>query len=242
LLGDISFGFSRLPWENLTKYLKKHGGAMGEEMLRLSEEVMSDHAAMGTGGTCFSLTNALHRIVTDLGFRAYPAMADMRHGENIHCALVVELDNERYLLDPGYLVAEPVPLLQERPSVVTQSGQFIRYIPAGDGRHVEMITVNQRGDETWRYRLRPAGVDGEEFLRHWVASFNANGMNGLHLNRISTDGRLSAHNYNLRIDDGRGKRNLKLRERYSEEVSARFGIDTGLVEKVLRRWETDRCR
>lgn len=242
LLGDLSYNFSRLPWENLTKYLKKHGVDGGESMLRHSTEVMEDHAASGSGGTCFSLTNALLRIASDLGFNAYTAMADMRHGVNIHCALVVELHDGRYLLDPGYLVAEPVPLSEGRSTEVKQSGQVLRYKPAEDGSRIEMMTTNCRGEDTWRYSLRPEGVGRREFVKHWRASFESNGMNGLHLNRISADGRLSAHNYNLRLDDGLTKRNIKLRERYAEEVSARFGIDGNLVDRVLREWESRGCR
>jgi hypothetical protein len=85
-------------------------------------------------------------------------------------------------------------------------------------------------------------VAGREFVRHWLDSLDSTGMNGLHLNRLTGDGRLSAHDLNLRIDTGRSKSNVKLREDYVGEVSARFGIDRELVGRAYREWQRVRCR
>jgi arylamine N-acetyltransferase len=264
LLGDISVEFRSLPWENLTKFIKKQQISSQSQVetaqpsadertlqpqaeprdarLRLSEEVMSDHTQYGTGGTCFSLTNTLRRIVTDLGYQAYPVMADMRHGPNIHCGLLVELDGARFLLDPGYLVAEPVPLSLDRTVQVRLPGHRLQYSPLGDRDEFELHVVNDRGEKTFRYRLRPQQIDEADFARHWLNSFDASGMNSLHLNRITDEGRLSAHNHNLRVDSGRSKLNLKLRSGYIEKVSDRFGIDPELVRRAYDEWKRQRCR
>ena len=238
LLGEISANFAQLPWENLTKFIKKHGflesGAVGlppefsdvpgSDKLRLSDEVLDDHARLKTGGTCFSLTNALRRITSDLGFRACPVMADMHHGPNVHCALRVDLDDGPYLLDPGYLVAEPMPIRRGRTVRIDAPGQSLEYRAVSTGDEFEMRTTNDRGEERLRYRLRARPVTTKAFVRHWLHSFELPGMNGLHLNRITVEGRLSAHDYNLRIDTGRDKSNVKLRGDYVEQVSERFGV------------------
>lgn len=247
LLGEVSERFANLPWENLTKYLRKHrppGAFRGVPhigRLRRSEEVMTDHARYGTGGTCFSLTHTLRRIVTDLGFRAYPVMADMQHGPNIHCGLLVELEGRRFLLDPGYLVAEPVPLDRRKEVRVRLAGQTLEYRPLTEGDAFGLATINDRGEVTPRYRLRARRVPEADFLAFWAASFEANGMNGLHLNRITGEGRLSAHDLNLRIDTGRDKLNLKLRDDYVGAVAERFGIYPELVRRAFEAWERNRC-
>jgi arylamine N-acetyltransferase len=261
-LGEIALQFASLPWENLTKLIRKHEPREAEALeqplperirnvpgagrLRLSAEVLEDHAAFGAGGTCFSLTNALRRITTDLGYRVWPAMADMRHGANVHCALVVELDGKRFLLDPGYLVAEPVPLRPGRTARLGFPGHALEYRGSGRGDSggdaVELHTVNDRGEDLFRYRLRPDAVSDADFVRFWVESFDATGMNGLHLNRFTSEGRLSAHDLNLRIDNGRDKVNVKLRDGYVDQVSDRFGIDPGLVRRAFGQWERIRCR
>jgi arylamine N-acetyltransferase len=264
LLGKVAVEFRHLPWENLTKFIKKHHGAdappaeaggerdedflgrlpslPGTDRLRLSAEVMSDHARLKSGGTCFSLTHALRRIVTDLGFHAYPAMADMRHGANIHCGLLVELDGQKYFLDPGYLVAEPVPLVPGKSIMIELPGHRLEYRPVPGSCDIQLFTVTDRGEETFRYRLRPGHIEDAEFLHHWLASFDTSGMNGLHLNRLTDEGRLSAHNLNLRVDNGRSKLNVKLRDSYVQRISDRFGIDSQLVSQAYGEWERRRCR
>jgi arylamine N-acetyltransferase len=241
LLERVSCNFAALPWENLTKFLKKHEQCRtGLGKLRRTREVMADHAALGSGGTCFSLTNALRRIMTDLGYHAYPVMADMKHGSNIHCALLVENDDRKFLLDPGYLVPEPVPLPREREVRIRLPGRTLSYRPT-EGGEIELHTTNDRGESVLRYRLRPSPIPDDEFCRFWLRSFDATGMNSLYLNKITTAGRISAHNLNLRIDDGTGKTNLKLQGRYVEGISDRFGIGSDLVRKAFEEWEKRRC-
>lgn len=237
LLGDVSARFSRLPWENLTKYLTKHRDGARR---RLSTEVLEDHARLGSGGTCFSLTNALRRIVTDLGFASYPVMADMRHGANVHCGLLVDLDGRRFLLDPGYLVPEPVSLRPGETTRIAMQGQWLEYRAVEGVGQYEMHTINERGEDVLRYRLRPQQVPESEFARHWLESFESTGMNGLHLNRIAGGRRLSAHDLNLRVDDGRDKLNIKLRDGYVGEVSDRFGLHPDLVGEAYGAWKRTR--
>lgn len=240
LLEDLSLGFAALPWENLTKFLKKHRGTA--DRLRMSQEVAEDHVRYGAGGTCFSLTNTLRRLVLDLGFHAYPVMADMRHGRNIHCGLLVDLDGRHYLLDPGYLVPVPIPLEPGETFRLPLPGRILEYRTVERTGRFELHTENARGERERRYLLRPWRIPEDDFLHHWRRSFDAPGMNGLYLNRIEGDRRISAHNHNLRIDDGRNKTNEKMRGSFAGKVSERFGIDDGLAQRAYAEWERARCR
>jgi arylamine N-acetyltransferase len=255
LLGEISHQFANLPWENLTKFIKKHqcaelpdqGGerdpapAGNIERLRRSEEVIRDHARQGAGGTCFSLTNALRRIVADLGFKAYPVMADMKHGPNIHCGLLVELNGRRHLLDPGYLVPEPVSLDPSRASIIRLPGYRLEYRPDARSTDIELYMINDRGEESFRYRLRPRAVPETDFVRFWLQSFDAPGMNSLHLNRVTSAARLSAHGINLRVDRGRDKTNIKLRDDYARQIASQFGLAQEIAQRAFQEWERQRC-
>ena len=244
LLSRIVADFASLPWENLSKYLKKGkivqaGGSRGE-LLRESEEVLRGYALQGTGGTCFSLCNALLRICRDLGFHAEPVMADMRHGENIHCGLIVHLQARRFYLDPGYLLPEAVELLQGQIAQASAPGHRLEYRPLGDRDEFELFTVNKRGGETFRYRLRPWPVAEPVFRRFWLQSFDSSGMNSLYLNRLEARGRLSAHNYNLRVDRGDSKQNVKLKGVYVDKIVSEFGLSEQVVEEALSLWKRNR--
>ncbi|SVE50279.1 uncharacterized protein METZ01_LOCUS503133, partial [marine metagenome] len=108
LVENVAAAFASLPYENLTKILKHD--REGEVARRGPQEVISDHIRLGSGGTCFSLTAALLHVLRGLGLRAEPILADRHYGENTHCALLVWLNDQPHLLDPGYLVLKPLPL------------------------------------------------------------------------------------------------------------------------------------
>ena len=112
-LKSIVLHFSALPYENLSKIVKHHDFEDTTEKIRLPDEVMHDHAEFGLGGTCFALTFFLQSILEYNGFACYPVMADMRYGPNTHSALVVILNNKKLLVDPGYLLNNPLELQEQ---------------------------------------------------------------------------------------------------------------------------------
>ncbi|MBD3369487.1 hypothetical protein GF402_03900 [Candidatus Fermentibacteria bacterium] len=224
--------FSRIPWENLTKYLRKLEVPPGRERMRGPLEVFEDHARLGTGGTCFSLTEALGSTLRDLGFRCRVAMADMSHGRDIHCVLLVRMEEGLFVIDPGYLVPVPVELRRDRRTGANAFGRRYEYDPVEGGWN---MYTTEAGVRTWRYLLKSRPVDGAEFERHWLRSFEATSMNGLHINRLDSRGRSYVHNHKMRLVDVSGRSsNHNLREGYPVRVSAMFGIDE---EVASRAWD-----
>ena len=232
--------FTLIPWENLTKFLVKHRSEGPSILMRDPETVILDHVEQGAGGTCFSLTDALADVVRSAGFRCFPVMADMSHGNNIHCALKVMPEGGGvFLLDPGYLVPEAVRLHPSEPSELSAGGDRLVWEPSpGNVYHLYSVSA---GGRRWRYRIRMKGVDDSTFRHFWRESFDAVGMNSLHLNFRSGEERLSAHNFNLRMVKGSEKSNLKLRESYSRQINRYFGLKSGLARRALEEWRKT-CR
>jgi arylamine N-acetyltransferase len=170
-----------------------------------------------------------------MGFGCFPVMADMRHGRNIHCALLVEdSDGTRYLADPGYLVPVPVRILPGREASLTIRGQRLVWKPSS-GDSYDLYT-SDGGNTAWRYRVRTTPVCRGEFIRHWQSSFDDTGMNSLHANLRSDTQRISAHNMNLRRTDGLSSSNEKLRGRYSECMHQNFGISRAIALEAEAEW------
>ena len=241
-LEQVAGAFSRLPWENLTKYLLRAQDSRESCTLRMPLRVFEEHISLGAGGTCFSLTMALESVLKRLGYSCRPVMADMSHGPDIHCALLVRLSKGTALMDPGYLLPVPVMLHSQRAVQTTVAGQTFRYTPdGGNGWHLHTI---RDGDVRWRYRLKGDPITTDAFLHHWRRSFRSTGMNSLHLSRLTDSGRLYAHNANLRVIERQTGRNLKLGSDYAREIEARFGLDRRLAGRAwreLRRARERRC-
>jgi arylamine N-acetyltransferase len=241
LLHAFAAAFSAIPWENLTKLLSRD--EYGAPMPRMPGTVILEHLSKGTGGTCFSLTEAAREILASTGMRVRPLLADMQHGPSIHCALLAELPGgAARLVDPGYLVPVPVELLPSADTEVPCGPETLVYRPAGDERSWDMYTRDDSGTTLWRYRLKLDRVDRGEFMKAWTDSFDSPGMNSLHVSRRTDVARFYAHNTNLRITDRGGRRNEKLREGYAPRISELFGISSAVADEAWKRLKGQGCR
>ena len=237
-LADLVSRFARLPYENLSKIISFGAGAAAP-LPRRPETVMVEHLELGTGGTCFSLTELLRQLVLARGLGARPVMAHMRHGKNTHCALVVELRGGSFLLDPGYLVGRPLPLeasgagpwpLGEARLVAAGSLPGAADLPGEGG--LDLYTMESRGP-MWRYRLAERLPNAAEFERLWIQSFALPGMRSLVVTRRGADGgRLYLHNHKLMARGGDASGNQNVRDRLAETVEEVFGIDGEVVARA----------
>jgi len=233
LLEDTCSAFSGLPYENLTKLLRKRSHGSGPGRLRLAETVVEEHIGFGAGGTCFSLTNALVDILGAFGFHARPVMGDMKHGRDTHCAVLAETPFGAFLIDPGYLACVPVPV-DGGTHEVAVGPSVLSYRTGGDGMVAVSTPCAASKDRT--HFLKLACVSRGEFVACWQRSFESSGMNSLHLCRAVPGERLYAHNANLRIEDRAGRRNEKLGGDWAGSVSRAFGLDAGIAAEAHAAW------
>lgn len=241
-LQKILGAFSHLPYENLSKILKFNRlGASERERLRLPEEIFEDHLRFHTGGTCFSLTFFLQSVLLQHGFTCYVIMGDMRAGRNIHCALVVLLEGAKYLVDPGYLLRQPMQLDLARPRLYHNefNGVELRCEPTTQSYDLFTFT---RESMKWRYRFADRPTPAEEFLRHWQASFHRNSMHGLCLTRVHEDELIYVRKDFMRINSMAGKRNVNLKKNYHATIHEVFGIPQEYVAQAVAALQENMAR
>lgn len=233
LLGEILTGFSNLPYENLSKIVKfRRHGENATQRLRLPEEVIEDHLRFRLGGTCFSLTFFLQTLLMHNGFVCHPVMGDMRAGENIHCALLVVLEGVKYLVDPGYLLRQPMALDPAKPRLHHSEFTGVELRFDAQTRTYEVFTFNPR-EIKWRYRFADRPTPPQEFLQHWQASFYRNSMHGLCLTRVAAEELIFIHKDFMRITSLQGKRNVPIKHNYHATIQRLFGIAPAYVEEAL---------
>lgn len=215
LMHELGVAFSRLPYENLTKLIKKHSLPPGPERRRLPQEVITDHLAHGTGGTCFALTRLFSAVLERLCLASFPVLCHARHRRDGHCALVVLLDGDPHLVDPGYLVHEPLPLTGDG---VASGAARVVAADRDDGTF-ELFT-----HDVLRYRFHLEPVSVARFEAVWDDSFEWTMMNGLHLCVPRDGGYAYLHNHKLCLRGGASRANLNIRGHELEELAQRFGI------------------
>ncbi len=168
-LGTLARSFSQLPYENLTKIIRSSRNGKGPAARRLPTQVLTDHRELGTGGTCFSLTATLLHLVRSLGFRAQPILADRHYGSDTHSALLVWIRGRPHLLDPGYLVVEPIPLEESRE--VEVKTPFNRLLLSPESPERMRLYTRQQGGRSHRLTFKTSPADPGQFLKAWTNPF-----------------------------------------------------------------------
>lgn len=226
LLWAAGAAFRRLPYENLTKLIRRAEASPGAPRRRAPADVLAEHLARGTGGTCFALTELFRVVLTDLGFRCRPALCDMGRRTDAHCALVVDLPDGPVLMDPGYLLDRPLPLVpgEERGHTAGLGEVVVRGLADGA---FEVATFGVA-----RYRAKPEPVAPARFRALWEASFDWAGLNGVHVSQATDGGYAYVHDDNLRLRTAAGKENVKLKGARERELGARFGLAPDVVRRA----------
>ena len=227
-LNAIAAAFSNLPYENITKILKHTGCSDSGSKLRRMEEVLEDHLKWNTGGTCFSLCNALMEILLLNGFEAFIAMGDMHYGKNIHCAVVVRFLQQSYLIDPGYLLHFLIRLPNQNEDVIVRTARNVVIVKGVGEGEVELYT-EESGQRKWRYRLRVWPVSQAEFEEHWVHSFSLNSMESILLSRVTETGRVYFRKNRLEHVSAGSRAKQIVSPDEADLLSSMFGVPADLV-------------
>ena len=226
LLRAVLSDFSAIPYENLTKIIKfaRQGGRDPREILRHPLEVFEDHERYGLGGTCFSLTYALKSLLDPLGIPTFYITADMKTGKNVHCALIAELSGAQYLVDPGYLFSEPLPLLNGGRKKGTSQKFVFAALEQREGRW-NLLTFHPSAGMRWRYAFDDIPVSENEFFQYWRASFFAKSMNHLCISRVSEDRQAFFAGDFMRVTTPVSKTNINVKKEAHKKVREVFGIE-----------------
>lgn len=231
LLSRVAHAFSAIPYENLTKILKREEQGSALRALRSPREVLEAHLATGAGGTCFSLTAALIEVLRGLGFEAGPILADRTYGADTHSAVVVELDGRLQLLDPGFLVVTPTPLEGGEVHVATPHNQQI-FRPRQGGR-VELLT--REGEKvTPRLTFKLEARDPEAFRRAWETSFSWEMMTYPLLSRRVGDSHVYLQGTRLQVRTARGVERAQVPPgELPQRIERVFGVEAEIAARAL---------
>ena len=228
-LGALARSYSRLPYENLTKIIRSSRNGKGPGARRLPAQVLTDHRDLGTGGTCFSLTATLLHLVRSLGFKAHPILADRHYGSDTHSALLVWIRERPHLLDPGYLVVQPIPLDECRD--VEVETPFNRLVLSPDSPGRLRLYTRQQGGRSHRLTFKTSPADPGQFLKAWDESFSWEMMTHPLLTRVRAGKQIYLNGRRLQI---RTHTDVVRKELDPEELHRQIASAFGIAAPVVR--------
>ncbi len=102
---------ARVPFDNVRKLIALTREDPGPLPGDTAEDFFAAWLDHGTGGTCWPSANALHALVTSLGFTSRRVAASMwATGEPTHGTTVVTVEGTDHLVDSSMLTDSPLPL------------------------------------------------------------------------------------------------------------------------------------
>jgi len=251
-----------LPYENLSKIAAYAAGGNMEATLGSAEAWLERNRETGAGGTCFSLTWWLAGRLRAAGIGYDLLMGDKGRSQNIHCALRLDWEGRAYLLDPGYLIFEPLSLpsaglsadvwippnavrVEDRPEAgawrlwsgpraagLRESGGRL---PLGEGGHPQADGGHPRRDGLkYRFDFRKQAVGESEFFAHWEESYRLPMMRYPVLNHVRDGAQyyLQKRSLLVRTSDGSEMRKLG-REELFRTLQSTFGIPESLAREAM---------
>ncbi len=233
LLRRVVRAFATIPYENLTKIIRKEEAWAPERARRHPGQVLSDYVNLGAGGTCFSLTATLIYLLRALGYESEPILADRRYGADTHSALLVWIEGTPHLLDPGYLILEPVPVFSGVSCSMRNGFNELLLAPRAEGRKLDLYTAQGESRRLrLTYKLEP--VDAGEFLRVWDDSFDWDMMKYPLLTRVDGERQiyLRANRYQIRTSGGVRSERLS-RHLLVGRIARDFGISEAVAARAI---------
>lgn len=111
----------RVPFDNLRKLVALHF-----DLPQIPGIEPADFFAAwqltGAGATCWGSNNAMHALLTGLGFEAQLTAASMHDGDKNHGTTIVTLDGGRYLVDTTVHGGVPAPMIDGETTTVDYHG------------------------------------------------------------------------------------------------------------------------
>jgi arylamine N-acetyltransferase len=218
---ELVLHFSEFPYENISKIIRMACSDHAGEALRLPTEVAVDHIEKGFGGTCFSLTFFVERVLRSLGFYVYKVMADMNSGRNVHCLAVVREAGAKYMIDPGYALYEVIELPAVNSRVACPHA-VVEVVNAGGGRF--SLWTEDASGRRWRYTFRDDPVDDADFERHWIESFAKPTLHNICLTRMTPRGHIYLRKDFFKFTSREGIDTRKIKQGVEQLIEEEFGI------------------
>ena len=239
---DVTFGtmagvlrahMMRIPFENLD-VLRGRGVQVDRD------SVYAKLVAAGRGGYCFEHGTLVQTALEQLGFSpvAHAARVILLRPRNeapqTHMFLTVQLDEGRYVLDPGFgghgpLV--PVPLQGTEACDKRDVHRMLRR----DGEWVLEAQIDGRATALWSSTLERAEPVDFVMANHFVSTFPTSPfVTNLMLRAITAAGRVSVFNRALtrRHDQSEEKHVLESRGALRKLLNEDFGFDLPDIESL----------
>ena len=124
-----------VPWESASRIVRRASQAKSADCILLGEAFWESHFARGAGGTCYESNYAFFGLLRRLGYEGYLTINDIGGAVGCHSAIVVLLEECKYLVDVGFPLYVLVPIHADRETSATCPIMNYRLIHHSDNQY-----------------------------------------------------------------------------------------------------------
>jgi arylamine N-acetyltransferase len=229
-----------ITFECVTSLMRRHAAGDAPVPPLDLDDVLASWEARAAGGVCYEFGSMLERLLGDLGYTAYPVLAQISFPGS-HSALIAEMDGRRLLVDVG----NGQPILEaidvDEPFEIDRAGLRYRFRrDAGSGQLVQDRWVEGGFKPFVTYESTPATPAEMEasYQRHHAVPPMTFVMQNFRLVRCADEEvmQLRDHEFSRWTAAGKSVEAVHGVARYRELVAGPFGLPGMDVEGGLAAW------
>lgn len=205
-----------------------------DQALDTPERLYAKSLELGAGGTCFSLTYFLKDRMMQKGYKTSLLMGDKGRHRNLHCGLLFFWEGQKYLLDPGYMIYQP--LLLPGAGLRLCHKLVPNQVCLQDKADVNCwrLFTGKCDKLKFRFDFRKDPVNEKEFMDYWRATFYFDMMEYPVLNMVKEQVQYYVQKGNLLTRTATGSEMKRLTQpEFYHIATGMFGIAPQVVEDSL---------
>ena len=161
-----------VPWESASRIVRRANTQYIDHCPRWPNIFWESAIHYGTGGTCFESNYAFFHLLQHLGYSGYLTINNMGESIACHTALVIELDNQRYLVDAGLPLVAPLRIDPLENAVTSSEFHTYTLIPEGHNTY----TINRDNHlRTYCFTLIDTPIDEVTYREATTNDYDKNG-------------------------------------------------------------------
>ena len=221
-----------VPFDNVRKLIALRTGDAGLLPGAHAVDFLENWIEHGTGGTCWSSSNALYALVKSLGFDARRVAGSMRDaGIPGHGSVKVKIDGNDWLVDSSMLQMYPMPITDNY--FIRKDPLYGVEVEPGDGLHLVWFATPPYAD-LFPCRLMLDPVDHPFYLERYEISRTRGPFNhhlSVRCNRGDVRTVLQGHTRHRQTSNG-----LLSQDLTPDELCAALRDEVGMSRDVVNRW------
>ena len=162
-----------VPWESVSKIVKKTICNKPEDCLRLEDEFWTQSFKYGTGGTCYESNWAFYNLLKSCGFDGYLTINKIVGKSSVHSAIVVTINKSKYLVDIGYPLYAAIPIVENE--IKYSKYQLMEYRSTYIAEN-EYLIENFPHPKTYLYHLSDNPVSEIDYLNLCITDYCETGL------------------------------------------------------------------